>query len=316
MAVNRAILIAGPTASGKSALAVRVAAGLSGAGIIINADSMQVYSDLKILTARPTPEEEAIVPHRLFGVVPAGAQFSVGDWLARTETEIKSAWSAGAVPVVVGGTGLYFEALTKGLAVIPDIPTPIRQKWRDFGAAATNDRLLEELATRDAEMAQRLKEGDRQRLLRALEVVDATGRSLADWQRDPTRQPLLQTGKVGKVVLAPPRQAIYARADARVVAMVEAGALDEVKALLALRLPAHSPVRKAIGVAELGGHLAGDLTLDEAMEKMRTQTRRYAKRQLTWARGRMADWQWVETPAQGQAKLDGPVPIPSQRKTR
>jgi tRNA dimethylallyltransferase len=292
MADKSAILIAGPTASGKSALALKLAAETG--GVIINADSMQVYAELRVLTARPSPAEEAEAPHRLYGVVSGAEPFSVGQWLAAAEAEIRQARAAAAMPILVGGTGLYFGSLLKGLAEIPEIPDEVRQRWRDLGETGGAGALRAALAARDPEMAARLVAGDPQRLIRALEVVDATDRSLADWQRDPPRPPLLDPETTCRIVLGPPRQTVYARADARVVRMLRAGALEEVSGLLALGLPTGSPVMKAIGVGELAAHLRGDVTLDAAMDRMRTATRRYAKRQLTWFRNRMADWQWRE----------------------
>ncbi|VAW15746.1 tRNA dimethylallyltransferase [hydrothermal vent metagenome] len=301
MAGKPVILIAGPSAGGKSALALEVALALG--GWIVNADSMQIYSELSILTARPGIEAEAAVPHRLYGVVSGKERFSVGAWLARAEAEISAAWAARAVPIVVGGTGLYFEALTQGLAVIPQVPVDICEKWRRFAAASRPETLYAELEVQDPQMAQKLSPGDSQRIVRALEVIDATGRSLAEWQRDTPRPPLISAAAVRRIVVAPDRQAIYARTDARVGEMVDRGAIAEVGALLALNLIPDAPVMKAIGVPELGAHLRGELELGDALEQMRTQTRRYAKRQLTWIRGRMADWHHVGSHAQGLARL-------------
>ena len=275
-------------------------------GHVINADSMAVYSELSVLTARPGPEPLGQVPHRLYGVVSGKEPFSVGAWLDRAEAEIAAAWEAGAVPVVAGGTGLYFEALTRGLADIPEPPADIRKKWRQAHETLPPDALLAELGARDPEMARRLEGGDAQRIVRALEVIDATGRSLADWQRDAPKPPVLAAAEVLRVVVVPGRETVYARTDARVGEMIEKGAIDEVEALLALNLAQDAPVMKAIGVPELGAHLRGELCLTDALARMRTRTRRYAKRQLTWIRGRMADWRHVGSRAQGLACLARP----------
>lgn len=293
------MLIAGPTAGGKSALAVKIAQALG--GWVINADSMQVYAELSILTARPSAELETAIPHRLYGGISGQERFSVGDWLNMAKTEINAAWSAGAVPVVVGGTGLYFEALTKGLAEIPEVPQHLREKWRRFGADQPLETLLAELEARDPEMARRLNSGDPQRILRALEVIDATGRSLADWQRDTDGPRLLEGADLSCVVLAPERQALYSRTDARAGAMIDKGALGEVEALLAKNFADTAPVMKAIGVRELGAHLEAGLPLDDAIIQMQTRTRHYAKRQFTWIRGRMADWIQVRSVSEGLA---------------
>jgi len=305
VARKRAVLIAGPTASGKSELATKVAQGLG--GWVINADSMQVYSELSILTARPTAKREAALPHRLYGVVSGQERFSVGAWLGLAEAQISAAWSAGAIPVVVGGTGLYFEALTKGLTEIPEVPQRLREKWRQFGADHPIETLHAELGARDPEMARRLQVGDSQRLIRALEVIDATGRSLADWQRDANRPTVLKGADTTHIVLAPDRQILYARTDARAVDMVDKGALGEVEALLARNYADTSPVMKAIGMAELGAHLGGGLPLDDAITQMQTRTRHYAKRQFTWIRGRMADWVQVRSVSDGLALFDAEI---------
>lgn len=302
MKLKRAILIAGLTASGKSGFAIEVARRLG--GVVVNADSMQVYSQLRVLTARPSPEDEARAPHRLYGSVSGVEAFSTGAWLALAEAEAVAAWDVGQVPIFAGGTGLYFEALTNGLAVVPQIPSGIRDKWRQYKDHSEAGGLSAELARRDPEMAERLKPGDSQRILRALEVIDATGRSLADWQRDAHSPSVLAGVDVVRLVLAPPRQTIYERCDARNLQMIGNGALDEVQALLAAEFSADAPVMKAIGVAELGAHLAGEMPLEDALEKMRTQTRRYAKRQLTWARGRMGAWTWVEDGEDGHRRLE------------
>jgi tRNA dimethylallyltransferase len=287
----RAILIAGPTASGKSALALALAERYG--GVVINADSMQVYRELRILTARPSPEEEARVPHALYGFIPACEAYSVGRYMADAARAIAAARVAGRVPVVVGGTGLYFTALLEGLSPIPSVPEAIRARWRAearrLGAAALH-RLLSE---RDPCMAARLRPTDPQRLVRALEVLEATGRSLADWQQIPG-EPLLAAETAIRLVVSPDRTELYRRSDTRFDAMLERGALEEVAALRALALDPKLPAMTALGVAPLLALLAGELTLDAAAAQAKADTRRYAKRQLTWLRRNMIAWKWLE----------------------
>jgi tRNA dimethylallyltransferase len=278
---KRALLIAGPTASGKSALAIDLAKSWN--GVIINADALQVYEPLRILSARPLPGEEEMAPHRLYGHVPGTVAHSVAAWLAEARREIDAAWEQGLYPIVTGGTGLYFRALEKGLAPVPEIPEEIRAKWREFPG-----NLHAELYIRDPAMAQRLLATDRQRLSRALEVFDATGRSLLDWQREGQSQAPLEGVEVERMYMEVPRDELYARAELRFEQMMKAGALDEVRRIRDLD-PA-LPVMKAIGIPELMAHLEGRLTLDEAVTEAKTATRQYIKRQLTWWRGQMAHW--------------------------
>jgi tRNA dimethylallyltransferase len=276
-----ALLIAGPTASGKSARALALAE--ERGGVIINADALQVYAGLRILSARPTPAEEARVPHRLYGHVAAEQPYSVAAWAAEAQREMAAAWEQGLIPIVTGGTGLYFRALEKGLAPVPPIPEDVRSHWRGF----TGD-LHAELRARDPEMAQRLAAGDRQRITRALEVVDATGRSLLDWQREGQEQAALEGVNVERIFIDVPREELYVRADKRFAQMIEQGALDEARALM--HRDPMLPVMKAIGLPELIAHLKGEMTLEEAVAKAKTATRQYIKRQLTWWRGQMAHW--------------------------
>ena len=278
---KRALLIAGPTASGKSALALEKAAGLN--GVIINADALQVYSALRILSARPAPAEEARVPHRLYGHVDAEQAYSVASWLAQARREMEAAWEQGRLPVVTGGTGLYFRALELGLAPVPEIPEAVRSHWRSF----TGD-LHAELRSRDAAMAAKLLPTDRQRLSRALEVVDATGRSLLDWQREGQDQAPLARVTVERIFIDVPREELYARAEARFDVMLGAGALDEARAMA--RLDPMLPAMKAIGLPELVAHLRGEMTLEEATVRAKTATRNFIKRQLTWWRSQMGHW--------------------------
>ena len=270
------ILIAGPTASGKSALALALAERLG--GVIINADSMQVYRDLRIITARPTPEDEARVPHRLYGHVDAAENYSVGRWCEDVRDALAEAERAGRVPILVGGTGLYFKALTQGLSAVPPTPPEIRAAVRARCDAEGAAALHAELARRDPAMAARLKPGDRMRIARALEVLEATGRSLADWHRD-GMPAILDPDAALKVFLAPDRAELYRRIDARFDAMLAAGALEEVRALVARGLDPMLPAMKAHGVPWLRRHLAGEITLAEAAEGAKLDTRRYTKRQ-------------------------------------
>ena len=278
---KRALLIAGPTASGKSARALALAQ--ERGGVVINADALQVYADLRILSARPSPEEEAAVPHRLYGHVAAQQPYSVAAWVAEARREMEAAWAQGLLPIVTGGTGLYFRALEQGLAPVPQIPEDVRTSWRGFSGD-----LHAELRARDPEMAQRLSPGDRQRITRALEVVDATGRSLLDWQREGQEQAALEGVAVERLFMDVPREELYARADLRFGKMIAQGAIEEARAL-ADRDPM-LPVMKAIGLPELVSHLKGEITLEEAVARARTATRHYIKRQLTWWRGQMAHW--------------------------
>jgi len=282
-------LIAGPTASGKSALALRLAETLGGE--IVNADASQVYRDLRILSARPSPEEEARVPHHLFGTVDAAEAFSTGKWLAAATAALDGIAARGRPAVVVGGTGLYFKALTEGLADVPTVPREVRRAAAEAFDAMGEAAFREALRTRDPAAAARISPGDRQRLTRAWEVFEATGRALSDWQA--ASAGALVPGSWRAVVLEPPRAELYARCDARVLAMVEAGALDEVRALIARKLDPALPAMKAVGVRELGAHLRGELTLEAAIAAAQRETRRYAKRQLTWLRNQTPEWERV-----------------------
>jgi tRNA dimethylallyltransferase len=289
---DRAILIAGPTASGKSALALALAE--RHGGVIMNADSMQVYRELRILTARPSAEDEARVPHALYGFVPASEAYSVGRYMADAARVIAAARAEGRVPIVVGGTGLYFKALLEGLSPIPVVPEVVRARWRAearrLGAAALH-RMLSE---RDPHMAVRLRPTDPQRIVRALEVLEATGRSLADWQRV-AGKPVLSAEAAIRIVVLPERGELYRRCDMRFEAMLRQGALEEVAALRALALDPTLPAMTALGVAPLLAHLAGKATLEGAATQAKADTRRYAKRQLTWLRRNMIAWKWLDT---------------------
>ncbi|MEE8203452.1 MAG: tRNA (adenosine(37)-N6)-dimethylallyltransferase MiaA [Alphaproteobacteria bacterium] len=286
------VIVGGPTASGKSALALDLAEALD--GVVINADSMQVYRELRILTARPGPAAEARAPHRLYGVLPAAEACSAARWRGMALAEIAAARGAGRLPVLVGGTGLYFRALDKGLAPVPAIRAAVRAAARTRHAELGGEAFHAALAGRDPEMAARLAPGDSQRLIRAWEVVEATGVSLAEWQRREAPGDGASLSPVS-LVLAPPRGELYAACDARFAAMVEAGALDEVAALDALGLAPELPAMKALGVRELRRHLAGELALDAAVAAAQQATRNYAKRQLTWFRHQMPEARLVES---------------------
>ena len=290
-AAPRAVLIAGATASGKSALALTLAETLG--GIIINADSMQVYRDLRSITARPAPEEEARVPHRLYGHVDVAENYSTGRWCLDAASAIAEAHAAGRLPTLVGGTGLYFKALTRGLARVPPIPPALRACLRERMAAQGAPALHAELAARDRESARRLMPGDRVRILRALEVVLATGRPLADWQREGA-PPALDPAAAMRIFLDVERSALYARIDARFDAMLGAGALEEVRALVARNLDPALPAMKAHGVPWLIRHLRGEIDLAAAAEGAKRDTRRYTKRQATWFRHQLPEWSWLD----------------------
>lgn len=287
MRANKAVLIAGPTASGKSALALALAEKLG--GTVINADSMQVYSHLRIITARPAPEEEARAPHRLYGTVDEAENYSVGRWIGHVGEVLAEVAAEGRIPIVVGGTGLYFKALTSGLAAVPPIPAEIRAQVR---ARVENEGVAPvyaELIARDPVTAHRLMPLDRVRICRALEVILATGRSLSQWHQE-GMAPLLDPAQAAKIFLTCERTELVARIGKRFAAMLEAGALDEVRTLAARQLDPLLPAMKAHGVPWLIRHLNGEISLDEAAEGGCMDTRRYAKRQVTWFRGQMADW--------------------------
>ena len=291
---SKAVLIAGPTASGKSALALALAQ--KNGGVVINTDSMQVYRDLRIITARPTPEEEARVPHRLYGHVDAAVNFSAGSWVADAARVLAETRSQKTLPIFVGGSGLYFKALTRGLSAVPPIPPEIREDVRARLERDGVEALHAQLGRRDPVSAERLKPRDRTRIARALEVVEATGRSLTDWHRDGL-PPLLPSGTFRALFLEPDRDALYARIDARFAAMLKAGALQEVAALAARRLDPLLPAMKAHGVPALIRHLNGEITLEEAATIGRADTRHYAKRQFTWFRHQLPEFEWVKPEA-------------------
>lgn len=289
--VGKAVLIAGPTASGKSALALEFA--LAAGGVVINADSMQVYRDLRIITARPTDGDEARAPHRLYGHVDAALNFSAGAWLGDAAKALEVAKAEGRLPIFIGGTGLYFKALTAGLSVVPPIPAEVREDVRARLERNGVEALHAELAASDPRAAERLNLRDRTRIARALEVVRATGRSLLDWH-DEGQPPLLPKDSFRAVFLAPERDELYARIDARFDAMLGAGALEEVERLAARNLDPLLPAMKAHGVPALVRHLRGELSLEQAATIGRADTRHYAKRQFTWFRHQLPEFEWVK----------------------
>ena len=277
-------LIAGPTASGKSALALRLAE-LTG-GTVINADASQVYRDLRIVSARPSAEEEARAPHRLFGHIDGAEPCSAADWAAQARAEIAAAHARQSLPILVGGTGMYVRTLLDGIAPVPEIDPAIRASVRALPVAEAREQLL----THDPEAAARLDANDTTRIARALEVVRATGRPLKTWQADRVGG-IGQSVRLVPLLLLPPRDWLYARCDRRFEIMLETGGLDEVAALVARDLDPALPVMRAIGVPEMAGLLRGALSRDAATERGQTATRNYAKRQFTWFRNQPpADW--------------------------
>ncbi|WP_027519535.1 tRNA (adenosine(37)-N6)-dimethylallyltransferase MiaA [Bradyrhizobium sp. WSM1417] len=289
--VGKAVLIAGPTASGKSALAFELA--LAAGGVVINADSMQVYRDLRIITARPTDGDEARAPHRLYGHVDAAVNFSAGAWVGDAAKALEQSQAEGRLPIFIGGTGLYFKALTAGLSVVPPIPAEVREDVRARLERNGVEALHAELAASDPRAAERLNLRDRTRIARALEVVEATGRSLLDWHHE-GQPPLLPKDSFRAVFLAPERDELYARIDARFDVMLGAGALEEVERLAARNLDPLLPAMKAHGVPALIRHLRGELSLEQAATIGRADTRHYAKRQFTWFRHQLPEFEWVK----------------------
>lgn len=293
--VGRAVLIAGPTASGKSALALSLAEKLGGE--IVNADSMQVYREMRVLTARPSEAEEARVPHHLYGMVPAAEPLSAGRWAVRAAEAMRDIASRGRLPIVTGGTGLYFRALTEGLAPVPQIPADIREAARaDVAEAGPHAHAL--LAEADPVLAESIRPSDKQRIARGIEVFRATGRPLSAWQKEPA-EPLV-TGDFARIVLAPERQWLRERIDRRFDLMLAEGALEEARGMAALMkgergLDPALPAMKALGLRPLIRHLAGEIPLGEAAEAGKKESRAYAKRQETWFRTQMIAWKAFST---------------------
>jgi tRNA dimethylallyltransferase len=291
LARGDAVLIAGPTASGKSALALALAQATG--GVVINADSMQVYRDLRVITARPTGQEEARAPHRLYGHVDAAINFSAGHWVADAAAVFAELRAQNRLPIFAGGSGLYFKALTRGLSAVPPIPPEIRENVRARLERDGVEALHAQLSQSDPASAERLKPRDRTRIARALEVVEATGRSLTDWHREGL-PPLLPPGQFRALFLDADRDQLYERIDARFEAMLSTGALEEVAALAARRLDPLLPAMKAHGVPALLRHLKGEISLQEAAAIGRADTRHYAKRQFTWFRHQLPEFEWVK----------------------
>jgi tRNA dimethylallyltransferase len=300
--VRRALLIAGPTASGKSAAALKLAERLG--ATIVNADSMQVYADLRILTARPTIEEERLAPHRLFGVIDGAVNYSVGRWARAARQVLDEIVERPAI--FVGGSGLYLRALTEGLSEVPAVPEAVRAGLRRNAERRATADLYAELEVRDPETAVRLNASDRQRTLRALEVLAATGRPLASFLGARAAPPLASNEWRG-LFLTPDRAELNERIDARFDAMLAAGALDEAAALKRRRLDPTLPVMRAHGVKQLVAHLEGKLSLEEASARAKLETRHYAKRQFTWARHQLSGFRWVapeEAVEEGMRELE------------
>ena len=287
-----AILITGPTASGKSALALRLARERN--GVVINADSMQVYDTLRVLTARPSKEEMQGVPHLLYGHVPASSLYSTGEWLRDISVLLSDLRGQARFPVIVGGTGLYFKALTGGLSDMPAIPEEIRDRLRGRLIEEGPAVLHTELSRRDPVMAEGLQPGDGQRIVRALEVIEATGKSIRDYQKA-NGPVIVDPDRAQKFVVLPDRPVLHDRINRRFDAMMESGAVEEVEALLALKLAPDATAMKAIGVSQIADMLAGRMSEAEVIEKSAAATRQYAKRQMTWFRNQMGeDWTRIQ----------------------
>ena len=281
---NTVLVVAGPTASGKSALAMALAEACD--GVVINADSMQVYRELRIVTARPDAADVERVPHRLYGCVAASNAYSVGDWLSMVAPVIEETWASGRIPVVTGGTGMYLKSLIEGIAEIPAVPPDMRTQVQDLFDKIGGDAFRERLRAVDPLAADRLVASDRQRLVRAMEVYEATGRTLNDWHSD-GNTPVLADARYVKIVIEPSRDILYADIDRRFETMVEEGALDEVRAFMRFGLDPALPASKAVGVRELGDYLSGSATLGVAIAAAQQASRNYAKRQLTWIRNQI-----------------------------
>jgi tRNA dimethylallyltransferase len=286
-----AVLIAGPTASGKSALALALAERLD--GIVVNADSMQVYRELSVLSARPSSGDMLRAPHRLYGHVAAATRYSVGRYQEEAAAALGHAREAGRTAIFVGGTGLYFDVLSKGLSPIPAIAADIRAATRARFESLGREAFYTELQRRDPVTAGKLRISDTQRLLRAMDVLDSTGLPLSHWQ-SMSGKPALADFRVARFVLAPPRDCLKQRIERRFEAMVQSGALDEARALL--DLDSALPAAKALGLSQLSRHLRGEFSLESAIAGAQMDTKRYAKRQMTWFRNRMKDWNWLENP--------------------
>jgi len=289
--LKQALFIAGPTASGKSALSLKLACDLN--GVIINADSMQVYDGLRTITACPSEEDEARAPHRLYRFMDPAETCSAAYWAELAMAEINAAWASGKTPIVIGGTGMYFKVLLEGIAKIPEIDPEIRANVRRECEAEGSVKLHSELAVYDPEAAERLPAGDSQRICRAVEVYRSTGQSLTSWHKN-TAPGLMQAadkaGRVTKLVLDIDRETLYERCDRRFEIMLTQGALDEVRNLMSRHLDPSLPAMRALGVPQLMAHIGGEQAIEAASEAAKMQTRRFAKRQLTWFRNQFSHW--------------------------
>jgi tRNA dimethylallyltransferase len=288
---RRAVLIAGPTASGKSALALAKARETG--GVIVNADAMQMYGVLRVVTARPSAGDESHAPHFLFGSVPPSLRYSTGDWLRDTGQAIQATAESQSPIIFVGGTGLYFEALLKGFAEVPKVPAEVTARIGAEVAGLDRDQRERLIQQRDPALAARLRSPDPQRVTRALAVLESTGRSLASFQGEAQGGPI-DDFEVERIVLNPGREILRQRIAERFERMLEGGAVEEVDTLLGLGLDPSLPAMKAIGVREISGWLSGSISREEAVRRAVTATRQYAKRQRTWFRSRMADWMWID----------------------
>ena len=301
---TKAVLICGPTASGKSALAVELAREFG--GVVINANSMQVYAELRVITNRPTPADEASALHRLYGFRPAREPYSAALWLADVGAALDEAKREGWLPIIVGGTGLYFKALTEGLSDIPDIPEEIRARYRLLAQTGSPQALHAELARRDPLTATRLRPTDPQRIVRALEVLEATGRPLAEWQAT-KRPPLLPLAHAFPLVMSVDRAELYRCCDARFDAMIAEGAIEEAGAVAALGLDPSLPAMRAVGLPPLLAYARGEISFEEAAERAKTNTRNYAKRQISWMNGNFKTWNRHHEKEKERTKRDATI---------
>lgn len=282
--INNAIIIAGPTASGKSNLAIEIAKQIN--GTIINADSMQVYKELSVITARPSNEDKNLVPHTLYGVISGFEECDAAKWSAMAAEEMRQAWNKGRIPIITGGTGMYIKSLTDGMSSIPDIDETIRIKTRELANKIGATGLYDMLRKQDEETANKLKPNDIQRITRAWEVLQSTGRPMSYWRKQPNI-PVIESNYF-TIVFTPDREVLYNRCNARFAKMLKQdGAIDEVKNLMSLDIPETNTIMKAIGVPEVIEYIKGNITIDEAIEKASQATRNYAKRQLTWLRNQV-----------------------------
>jgi tRNA dimethylallyltransferase len=282
------VLLAGPTASGKSSAALALAQATG--GVIVNADSMQVYRELRVLSARPSQSDEARAPHRLYGFVGVREPFSVAKWLAAIEPALAELRSNKRLAIVTGGTGLYFSALERGLSPIPEIDPEVRSEARQLHDKLGSQAFHAELTARDPRTAGQLHPSDAQRLMRAWEVIEQTGQGLAEWQ-EIKGKPAIDVARSVRVLITPERDRLYARCDTRFDQMMEGAALEEARSIARLNLDESLPATRALGLRQLLRHLKGELSLEEAVQQAKRDTRRYAKRQLTWFRHQMADWE-------------------------